>query len=413
MFLLESINQAWQLLRAHKVRTGLTMFGIIWGIASMIILVGMGRSSQRLFYHEFQKIGQKMIVVWAGQSSSGLSGIKGGRPIRFTIDDVKAIKEHCPSVEVVSPQVGIGYLDAKLGNESVPSDVFGVDDNSQTIRSMDIAHGRFIGQDDVELGRRVCVLGAKIKKKLFGDQPAVGESIRLAGLSFSVVGVMAEKGDQLSRASASLDDEQVSIPYTTAQKLFTGSKYFYMIYFQPYSLTQDKAAREEVRQTLSFRHGFTLDDKDAVHMFGTADMIERVYGVTVGMQIFLGAASVVTLLIGGIGVMNIMFVSINERIREIGIIKAVGAKKRQVFLQFLVESVFVTFIAGSIGVLIGCSICFILGMFKLPRLVAAPEIDPLVMAISFLTMTLVGIMSGILPALRASRMQIVEALRFY
>ena len=140
-------------------------------------------------------------------------------------------------------------------------------------------------------------------------------------------------------------------------------------------------------------------------------MIGRVKGVTVGMQIFLGAASIITLLMGGVGVMNIMFVSIGERIREIGIIKAIGARRRQIFLQFLVESVFVTFIAGLFGMLLGCSICLVIGMFELPRLVAAPEIDPMVMIVSFLTLTLVGILSGILPALRASNMQIVEALR--
>jgi len=131
------------------------------------------------------------------------------------------------------------------------------------------------------------------------------------------------------------------------------------------------------------------------------------------MQIFLGAASMITLLMGGVGVMNIMFVSINERIREIGIIKAVGAKRRQIFLQFLIESVFVTLFAGLVGLLLGCSICLVIGMFELPPLVAAPEIDSLVMIISFLTMTVVGILSGILPAVRASRMQIVEALRFH
>ncbi len=295
----------------------------------------------------------------------------------------------------------------------LPVDVFGVDENSQIIRSMEIAQGRFINFADVALNRRVCVLGARAKKKLFGDQEAVGDAIRLAGLTFEVVGVLVEKGDQLGRASASLDDEQVSIPYTTAQKLFTGSKYFYVIYLQPYTLMQDKAVREDVRQTLGLGHGFAPDDKDALHMFGIVDMISRVEAGGKGMQIFLGVASAITLLIGGIGVMNIMFVSINERIREIGIIKAVGAKKRQVFLQFLVESIFITFIAGSIGVLTGCLACVVISMFKLPRLVAAPEIDPVIIIISFVTMTLVGVLSGILPALRAARMQIVEALHSY
>ena len=141
-------------------------------------------------------------------------------------------------------------------------------------------------------------------------------------------------------------------------------------------------------------------------------MIGKVEGITTGLQIFFGTTTIITLLIGGIGVMNIMFVSINERIREIGIIKAVGAKNRQVFMQFLVESVFVTLFAGFIGVFLGCSVCLLLGMVQLPRLVAAPEIDPVVITVSFVAMSLVGVLSGILPALRAARMQIVEALRF-
>lgn len=412
MFLLESIAQAWHSLYGNKLRTALTMFGIIWGIASMIILVGMGKSSQKLFYKEFKKIGERMVIVWAGKSGSGLSGIKGGKQVRFTIEDINAIKNHCPEVELVSPDIRIELQEAKYGSETLSCETHGVDERARIIRNMTIENGRFIVPDDIRLKRRVCVLGANVKEKLFGDRHAVGKFIRLGGKRFQIVGVLTKKGEQLSRMH-SLDDDQISIPHTTARKLFTGSRYFYLIYVQPYSLLREGFAREEVCQTLAARHGFEPDDKDALHLFGTSDMIGRVKGVTIGMQVFLGVASIITLLIGGVGVMNIMFVSINERIREIGIMKAVGATRRQIFLQFLIESIFVTFLAGFAGVFLGCSICIILGMFELPRLVAAPVIDPLVMCISFFTMTLVGILSGILPAMRASRMQVVEALRSY
>lgn len=411
MFLIESITQAWHSLGGNKLRTGLTMFGIIWGITSMIILVGMGRSSQELFQREFQKIGDRLIFFSAGTTSGGLGGLKTGKPIRFTIEDVKAIEAHCPDVELLSPQVRIGYLEVRSGNEILTADTFGIDEQSDIIRNMAIDRGRFLIRDDVEFARRVCVLGATIKEKLFGAEEAVGESIRIGGLRFQIVGALTTKGDQLSRAF-SLDDDQVSIPYSTAQKLFTGSKYFYILALRPRSLMVEQIAREQVVQTLAVRHGFEPDDTDALDSFGTSDMIERVSGTTIGMNIFFGAASIITLLIGGIGVMNIMFVSINERIREIGIMKAVGANKRQIFQQFLIESLFVTIFAGFIGVILGCSICLVLGAIELPRLVAAPEIDPIVMAISFFTMTLVGITSGILPALKASKMQVVEALRF-
>ncbi|GAB4340067.1 MAG: ABC transporter permease [Candidatus Abyssubacteria bacterium] len=412
MFFMESIRQAWHSLRGHRLRTGLTMFGIIWGIASMIILVGMGKASQRLFYREFEKIGKRMFYIWAGKSSSGLSGIKGGRQIRFTIEDVEALKDHCPEVELVSPQVGAGFREIERGFEVLSSETNGVCSDSRIIRNLNVVEGRFIAPDDVTLTRRVCVLGANVKEKLFGEQHAVGEFIRVSGIRFQVIGVLERKGDQLSRPS-SLDDDQVLIPYTTAQELFTGSRFFYTIYVRPLSLLHEKVARDQVRQTLAVRHGFESDDPDALSIFGTTDLISRVKGVTIGLQIFLGAASVITLLIGGVGVMNIMFVSINERIREIGVIKAIGARNRQIFVQFLIESLFVTFFAGLIGVFLGCSVCLLLGMFEQPRLVAAPEIDPLVIAASLLTMTLVGVLSGILPALRASRMQVVEALRSY
>jgi putative ABC transport system permease protein len=413
LFLFESIAQAWYSLRGHKLRSGLTMFGIVWGITSMIILVGMGRASQKLVYSEFRKIGEKMIVVWAGSSTTGLSGAKGGRPVRFTIDDAVAIKNHCPHVDLVSPHVRLGLREAKRENEIVHSDVFGIDQHAPSIRNMKVAGGRFIAQPDIDSARRICVLGARVKEELFGDQPAVGDFIRLGGIRLQVVGVLAEKGEQLSRPFRSLDDDQISIPYTTAQHLFTGSRYFYLLFLQPTSLYTDACARREVREILGLRHGFAPDDPDAVEIFGIADMIGRVKGITVGMQVFLGAASLITLLIGGVGVMNIMFVSINERIREIGIMKAIGARRRQIFLQFLIESVFVTFTAGLIGIALGCSICLVLGRLELPRLVAAPEIDPLVMAISFFTLTFVGVLSGMLPALKASSMEVVEALRHY
>jgi putative ABC transport system permease protein len=387
------------------------MFGIIWGITSMIILVGMGRSSQELFQREFQKIGDRLVFLFAGTTSSGLGGMKSGKPVRFTMDDIRAIKAHCPDVELLSPQVRMGYIEVRSGNEVVTADTFGINEHTDIIRNMTVERGRFLIRDDIESARRVCVLGATVKEKLFGAEEAVGKPIRISGIRFDVVGTLAGKGEQLSRPS-SLDDDQVSIPYSTAQRLLTGSNYYYLIALRPRSLMVEQSAREQVVQTLAVRHGFEPDDTDALESFGTSDMIGRVSGTTMGMNIFFGAASIITLLIGGIGVMNIMFVTINERIREIGIMKAVGANRRQIFQQFLIESLFVTIFAGFIGVFLGCSICLGLGAIELPRLVAAPEIDPIVMAISFFTMTLVGITSGILPALKASRMQVVEALRF-
>jgi len=411
MFLLESITQAWRSLGGNKLRTGLTMFGIIWGITSMIILVGMGKSSQDLFTAEFQKLGDRLVFLYAGTSTSGLGGAKDGRPIRFTVDDIDAIKAHCPDVELISPQIRLSYFEIKRGSEVVTADTFGIDEHTEIIRKMTVERGRYLIRDDIEFARRVCVLGANVNEKLFGAEEAVGQSLRIGGIRFDVVGVLAAKGEQLSRPF-SLDDDQVSIPYTTTQKLFTGSKYLYLMAFRPRSLEVERTARDQVIQTLAVRHGFEPDDSDALEIFGTSDMVDRVSGTTIGMQYFFGAASVITLLIGGIGVMNIMFVTINERIREIGIMKAVGAKRGQIFLQFLVEAIFVTFLAGFVGILLGCSICLGLGSIELPHLVAAPEIDPLIMAISFITMTLVGVSSGILPALRASKMQVVEALRF-
>jgi putative ABC transport system permease protein len=388
------------------------MFGIIWGIASMIILVGMGRSSERLFDKEFQKIGKRMIIVWAGRSSSGLSGIRGGREIRFSIEDLKAIKDHCPEVELVAPDVGVGRVEAKYGSETLNCTTSGTDENAEIIRNMTVERGRFISSEDVELRRRVCVLGANVKEKLFGPQQAAGEFIRIHGIRFRVVGELVKKGEQLSMVN-NPDDDQILIPFTTAQKLFRGSKYFYSIYLQPYSILRDDVAREQIRNTLAHRHGFPADDADALDSFGTADLMERIEGVNLGLQIFLGTASLVTLLLGGVGVMNIMFVSINERIREIGIIKAVGARKRQVFLQFMTESLLITVFAGLIGAFLGSAVCIIVGSFELPRLVAAPEISLYTMTTSFLTMIFVGVLSGILPALKASRMQIVDALRTY
>ncbi|UCD58318.1 MAG: ABC transporter permease, partial [Candidatus Hydrogenedentota bacterium] len=358
------------------------------------------------------KLGKKMIIVWAGKSSSGLSGIKGGRQIRFTVDDLKAIRDHCPEVELVAPNVGVGFIEAKYGSETLNCPTGGTDENAEIIRNMTVESGRFISSEDVELSRRVCVLGANVKEKLFGPQPAAGEFIRLGGFRFRVVGELAEKGEQMSQID-SPDDGQILIPFTTAQKLFRGSKYFYSLYLQPYSILRDNAARDQIRNTLAYRHGFLADDPDAFNSFGTADMMERVEGVHLGLQIFLGAASVVTLLLGGVGVMNIMFVSINERIREIGIIKAVGASSRQIFLQFMTESLLITIFAGLIGASFGTVVCIILGSFEQRPFVAAPEIDPFIMTISFFAMILVGFLSGILPALKASRMQIVDALRAY
>jgi len=387
------------------------MLGIIWGIVAVIVLVSFGVGLKNQYYEGMTKIGRKLIFVAGGFTSSDVGGYRAGRPIRLTLKDVEAIKARCPAIEIAVPSVLGNYM-VKYGIESRTIQVRGAVPETQLIRRFNIAEGRFFNQEDIRRRRRFCILGDEVKKRLFGEtRDVIGQSIRIKGIRFTVIGLLVRKGEQMSSFSGA-DDELILVPTTTSLSLLRGSKYLWTIWTQPYSVDEAEKAEQQIRKVMAELHHFAEDDEDALTIFNMPYYLKMVEMMAIALNIFLAAVSVITLFIGGVGVMNIMLVSVAERTREIGIRKSIGAKRKDILFQFIAEALIITFIGGIIGFLLGTGICFVVNQLDLPIFFPKPEFSPLVVLLSIIVMVAVGVFSGTVPANQAAKLDPVEALRY-
>ncbi|MFB0519151.1 MAG: ABC transporter permease [Acidobacteriota bacterium] len=411
MDLKEVARQGLSNLRTNKLQSILTMCGITWGIAAVMVLAGWGIGLRGMFGEGMTKIGKKIIIVVAGQTGKEFGGYKAGRNIRFTTKDIEAIKASCPSVEYAIP-VAHGNFFTKMGIESRSIDTRGVVPEARIVRNFEIAQGRFINQEDIRRNRRFCVLGAEAKERLFKSNDALGEEIRIKGIRFKVVGINKAKGAQMGTLG-SLDDEQILVPFTTAKALLTGSRYLWMIQVQPYTEELAKKAEAEVRKALATLHKFPPDDEEAVEIYNMLDNLKIFQRMSTTLSIFMVVVSVVTLLVGGVGVMNIMLVSVAERTREIGLRKAIGAKARDILFQFLAEAGTIVLIGGIVGILLGIGIIYLGQTIPKPSsFFPLPELSPLVLLWATGVMIAIALFSGSLPARRAARLDPVETLHY-
>jgi putative ABC transport system permease protein len=276
------------------------------------------------------------------------------------------------------------------------------------VRNFNIESGRFINQRDIKERRKICILGASVKEKLFGPREAVGKTVRIRGKAFTVAGVMTAKGDQNS-IETSLDDDKLLVPYSTAQ-LVLGQREPRNLALHPTTTIPYAETEERIRNLLLANHN--TDQEDAVGMYSALEAQEAIGRIMLGMTAFLGGVGLVTLLIGGVGVANVMFVSVAQRTREIGIRRAAGARKPHIFLQFLSEAVIICLAGGVAGVVLAMLVARLLGALPLPSMFAAPELNSALLLLIFGFIVGAGIISGIFPAKRAADCNIVESLRY-
>lgn len=417
----ELIGQALLEIRSSKSRTFLTVFGIFWGIASIIVLIGFGTGFKGFFEREFGKMGEKSIYVHAGRIKSDRGAFRHGRPVRFTQHDVDALAAYPVEIESIMGEFDCGRPTAKFGNENRAVHTIGGVPGALGMRNYTVARGRFINQGDLEKRRRVCFLGATTNDRLKGNtqEELVGQNIKIKGIRYTVVGRAKPKGMQLSIWD-SLDDEKMFIPLSTALQDFSGEKYLSHIAVSPKSKKNYKQTEKEIREILGRLHGFKPDDRDAVWMQTMLEGTEFLDPIVLALQIFLGGVGVVTLLIGAVGVMNIMFFVVTQRTREIGIRRAVGALKKHIFRQFLIEALVVTFIGGIVGFLIGwglnAGLTELVGFLRTKSvqlmMLFSPENSMIVSVITVFFMVTAGFVAGVMPALRAMRQDIVTSLRY-
>jgi len=394
-----TVRIAVRALRVHKLRSLLTMLGIIIGVGAVVAMVSVGQGATAQVTQRIASLGSNVLQVFPGSSSSG--GVRGGAGSvsSMTLDDARAIAPACPDVAAVAPIVSRN-AQVVYGNQNWFTNVTGTSPEYLDVRSWEIAQGEMFTEDDVDAGTKVCVLGQTVVDNLFPEEDPVGAIVRIRNVPFTVVGVLSVKGSD--------QDDIILIPVVTAMRRLTGRTGVNRIMVSAVSQKRSDAAQEEVTELLRSRHNIRPDEEDDFNVRNMADIASAVAQSSRVLTLLLASIASVSLLVGGIGIMNIMLVSVTERTREIGIRMAVGAKGRDVLLQFLVEAVVTSLLGGVIGILFG------IGASQLIGLLAkwSTPMVPGAIALAFAFSAVVGIFFGYYPARRAANLDPIEALRY-
>ena len=393
------LQEAYNAMRHNRRRTALTMLGMAWGIATVVMLLAYGDGFGQACAAIFANFGTKLVIVVPGKTSLQAGGQKSGVAVRFTQDDVDALTTNLPQITHITPEVG------KQANVQYDTRVFswsvsGNYPNVLDIRALKLDQGRFYNMEDQVQRARVAVIGSEAKEKLFSGRNAIGEHIRLDGLSFEVVGVlkakMQEGNDDINRV--------VYVPFSTMSDL-KDTHYLDTIWFT-YQMPDYERLEPAVRTILATQHKFNQSDRQAVRVFNIMMQVHQFEIITMGLKVLMGFIGTLTLGIGGVGLMNIMLVSVTQRTREIGVQKALGAPRRYILLQFLAEALTITFIGGVLGVVLAYIVALSVGRLTLYsafakngeagdiRLIIAPG----TLIASTLILGAVGLISGMIPA---------------
>jgi putative ABC transport system permease protein len=395
---------AMRALARNKARSALTMLGIVIGVAAVIAMVSLGQGAQQQVQQQIASMGTNMLIVSAGSQNSGGLRAGAGTSTTLTPEDVQAILRDDPAVRAASPSVGAAVT-LVFGNQNWTTRAEGVNTWYPDIRNRGVASGEFFTEADVTTAARVAVIGQTVANQLFGGMDPVGQTIRVRNLPFRVIGVLEAKGQ--SQFGQDQDDTLV-IPYTTAMKKLLSTVYVPTVYVSAVSGDLTNAAEDQIRATLRSRHNLRQGQPDDFTVRNLTEVANTAESTTRVMTMLLGGIAAVSLLVGGIGIMNIMLVSVTERTREIGIRMAVGARTRHVQWQFLIESVVLGLAGGLGGILLGLAVSLVLSSgFGWPQL-----ISPVAVAGSALFSMAIGVFFGYYPARKAANLDPIEALRF-
>jgi putative ABC transport system permease protein len=405
-------KQAYTALRHNRSRTLLTMLGMAWGIATVVLLLAYGTGFERGLWSAFRSFGTNLVFIFPGRTELQAGGTKAGTQVRLTVNDLDYIRTEVPLLKRVSPEVTKQCL-AAFGTRSATYGVSGVYASYAHMRRLDIAEGTFFSEADDFTHTRVAVIGSDAKKKLFSGQDAIGQNLRLDGISYQIVGVMKH---QIQNGDDNIN-EHVYVPYSAMNDL--ANTYYLTAVVMEYEGDHAKVVKA-VRESMGFHHYFDPKDQRAIFVFDVfADLLD-LQVISTGIKILLGFIGLLTLGIGGVGLMNIMLVSVTQRTREIGVEKALGAHRWHILFQFLAEALAITAIGGLLGVVLAYLISWSVG--GLPLWSAFEEnasegdihlyIDSATLIWSTAILSFVGVISGMLPAIKAARLDPIEALRY-
>jgi putative ABC transport system permease protein len=407
------LHESYDAMRHNRRRTALTMLGMAWGIATVVMLLAYGDGFGRACANIFANFGTKLFIVVPGRSTMQAGGQKAGAQIRITLDDVDLLTTNIPQITHITPSA-VKQATVQYDTRSFPMGVNGEYPNTFAIRALTLGQGRFYNSEDQIQRARIAVIGSETKEKLFSGRNAVGEYIRLDGISFEVVGVLAPKmqagDDNINRV--------VYVPFTTMSDL-KDTHYLDSVWFN-YETNDYERIEQSVRYIMAAQHKFNPADRRALFVFNLMEQVHQFEIITLGLKILLAFIGTLTLGIGGVGLMNIMLVSVTQRTREIGVEKALGARRRHIFLQFLAEALTITFIGGLLGIVLAYVVAFSVGRLTLYSAMAKHAeagdirlmINPITLIVAVLILGAVGLISGMVPAIRASRLDPIEALRY-
>jgi putative ABC transport system permease protein len=414
MRITDIVRGAFQALAAHKLRTFLTMFGIAWGMISITLMVGAGEGLRAGQQKQADNLGKNIIITFPGRTSMHAGGERAGRRIFFERPDAENVAGEAFACKYVVPEHNRGIPVRSRYNNATPQLVGSVPAFAD-IRSIPIERGRFYSEEDVREARRVVFLGAEVRKQLFGGRNPLGEAIYIKDYPYTVVGEMTFKDQDSSYNSR--DVNNIFLPITAMQRDFPDPEPFPRLsidelLIQPHSLESHEECKWQVKRALGRIHNFDPNDKDAASMWDTVENQKQFRQMTDGMKYFLGAVGIVTLLLGGIGVMNVMLVSVRERTREIGVRKAVGATRGAIVRQFFLEALIIVLVSGGFGIGIAYGICAAVNTLPMPPFFDGLKPTLEISLGSFALLGVTALFAGIYPAAKAASIDPIEALRF-
>jgi len=409
-------HEAGQALAFNRQRSILTMISLAWGVSCFVILYSYGDGFHLALRTAFRTIGQDLILMFPGRTASQAGGERAGRRVRLEASDVEEIRTGVPMVAAISPELMIGGVTVVREHRSESTMIRAVRPAYGRVRNMSMDTGRWLEQDDENEKRRVAVLGAEAASKLFGEVPPEGEEITINGLRFSVVGMLKTK-TQVANYNTP-DNECVFIPYS-AGSLFRDVKYPDDIVWMPANPVFRQEAVRQVTETLARIHNFAPNDARAIRTYIFNEYMHMIDEMGIALRVLLAFIGTLTLAIGGVGLANIMLVSVTERTREIGVLKSIGATNRAILSQFLLEAVAIVTTGGVLGVLVGWAATAMLGSLPLLGPLFHSDsgnvqlgLSTFAIVTSTAMLEVVGIVAGLLPAIKASRLDPIEALRY-
>jgi len=415
-YLTELFGQVLSSLLRNKLRSLLTMAGIAWGVASIVLIVAMGDGFKAGQRDRFRELGENIVIVFNGRTEKQVGGRRAGRRIRLTYDDVRDIRAECFLVRRVVAELQNPARLVTPFNSGTFS-VMGVEPQFSGVRTIPVDRGRFLVENENDSAARVAVVGDNVRKQLFGNRPVkVGDTISVDGLPFRIVGLMPPKTQNSSYNG--LDSDKLYVPYSTmVRDLPPADENFHPgivsdLIYVPASLEDFKAAREQVLRVLARNHHFQPDDPSAVFIWDTVENAQLVDNIFTSMTLFLGAVALVTLTLGGVGVMNIMLVSVSERTREIGLRKAVGATRGRILADFLLEGIVLAGVSGLVGWLGAYGIAAAVNRLPKQEMFGGLPVNGATTALSFGALALIAVSSALWPAWRAASLTPVEALSY-